>query len=290
MMSVATVIPVRNRAKFIERALNSVASQTHPSDEIIVVDDASTDETPAMVQNFAEKNPNLKLIRLKNNVGAAEARNIGIRAATSSLIAFLDSDDFWYPEKTAKQVELFQSDPSIIAVFTGSLVIYPDRSFSHVPTPEVTLADLFYSNKLSTTSSAMVSRETLEKVGGFDPHLPSCQDWDLFLRLAEVGRICVVQEDLIEFLNHEEDRISRNKASILSGHEIVRNRIYQRITDPSLLRKVQGSHHCTLADIFSSLIFEPRHALTHAMRGIFLAPSTQSFRILARVVKRIVLQ
>jgi glycosyltransferase involved in cell wall biosynthesis len=290
MMKVTTVIPVRNRAKFIERALDSVAAQTFPSAEIVVVNDASTDDTLSIVHEAAKRIPNLIIIDLEKNVGAAEARNIGVRSATYDLIAFLDSDDIWYPEKTAKQVEAFLSDPKAVAIFTGSRVIYPDRIFSHVPAPVVTLTDLYYSNKLSTTSSAMVTRESFGKVGGFDASLPSCEDWDLFLRLAEVGNIRTVQEDLIEFLNHEGDRLSRNKAGILSGHDMVQNRIYERITDPAVLRRVRGSHHCTLADIFSSLIYEPRRAVAHAVQGIALAPTAQSFRILARVMKRIVLQ
>jgi len=286
IMNVATVIPVRNRAKFIARALNSVASQTYRSAEIIVVDDASTDGTPEIVLNLAKEIPNINLITLQQNVGAAEARNIGIRHARSDLIAFLDSDDTWYPDKLEKQISEFRYDKNVVAVFSGSRVIYSDRSFSHIPSPEITLTDLYYSNKLSTTSAALISKKALAEVGGFDPTLPSCQDWDLFIRLAEIGKIRAVQEELIEFWNHGEERISSNKLSILTGHEIVRNRIYDRISDPILLRKVRSSHHCTLADIFSSLIFEPGRAIKHALTGIALAPSGQSFRILARVIKR----
>ena len=284
--NVATVIPVRNRAKFIARALDSVTSQTYPSAEIVVVDDASTDDTPNIVAILARETQNIKLVTLQQNVGAAEARNIGVRHATTDLVAFLNSDDIWYREKLEKQVHEFQIDKNVVAVFSGSRVIYSDRTFSHIPAPDVTLADLYYSNKLSTTSSALISRQAFLEVGGFDRLLPSCQDWDLFIRLAEIGKIRVVQEELIEFLNHNEERISNNRASILAGHEMVRNRIYDRVSDPALLRKIRGSHHSTLADIFSSHIFEPRLAARHALMGIALARSAASVRILARVIKR----
>jgi glycosyltransferase involved in cell wall biosynthesis len=285
-MNITTVIPVRNRIKFITRALNSVIAQTYRSAEIIVVDDASTDGTSDFLLKLAKETTDLKLITLDKNVGAAEARNIGIRRAKGDLIAFLDSDDAWYPEKLEKQINEFHSDHNIVAVFSGSRVVYSDRSFGHIPAPDISLTDLFYSNALSTTSSALISKVALVQVGGFDASLPSCQDWDLFIRLAEIGKLRVVQEELIEFLNHDEGRISRNKAGMLTGHEIVRNRIYKRISDPIMLRKVRGSHECTLADIFSSLIFEPGRAAKHALRGIALAPSAQSLRILARVIKR----
>lgn len=286
-MSVATVIPVRNRAKYIGRALNSVASQTYQSAEIIVVDDVSTDGTPDIVSGLAKEIPNIHLITLQKNVGAAEARNVGIRQAKSDLIAFLDSDDAWYPTKIEKQINEFRRDDQVIAAFSGSRVIYSDGSFTHIPAAEVTLTDLYYSNKLSTTSSALISKKALLEVGGFDPTLPSSEDWELFIRLAEIGKICVVQEELIEFLNHEGDRISNNKVGLLTGDEIVRNKIYSRISDPTLLRRVRSSHQCTLADIFSSLIYEPGRATKHALMGIVLAPSAQSFRILARVAKRV---
>jgi glycosyltransferase involved in cell wall biosynthesis len=286
-MSVATVIPVRNRAKFIERALNSVASQTYQPAEIIVVDDASTDGTPDIVISLAKEIPKIHLVTLQENVGAAEARNLGVREARSDLIAFLDSDDIWYPQKIEKQILEFRYDKSVVAVFSGSRVIYNDRSFSYIPSPDVTLADLYFSNKCSTTSSALITKKALLEVGGFDRTLTSSEDWDLFIRLAEIGKIRVVQEELIEFLNHEEDRISNNKIGLLKGDEIVRSRIYNRISDPTLLRKVRSSHQCTLADIFSSLIFEPGRATRHALTGIALAPSAQSFRILARVAKRV---
>src|SRR5215472_11256091 len=103
-MNVTTIIPVRNRIKFIQRALNSVAEQTHRSTEIIVVDDASTDGTTDFIAELAKNTPNLKLVALDKNVGAAEARNIGVRHAKGDLIAFLDSDDAWYPEKLEKQI------------------------------------------------------------------------------------------------------------------------------------------------------------------------------------------
>ena len=288
-MDITTVIPVRNRIKFIARALNSVVAQTYRSAEIIIVDDASTDGTSGLLAKLASELTGVRIITLDKNVGAAEARNIGIRHAKGEFIAFLDSDDAWYPEKLEKQVNEFRSDNNVVAVFTGSRAVYSDRSFSHMPPPNITLTDLFYSNRLSTTSSALISKQALIEVGGFDPSLPSCQDWDLFLRLADIGRIRVVQEELIEFLNHEEARISRDRLSILTGHEIVRSRIYGRISNRTMLRKVRSSHHCTLADIFSCLIFEPSYAAKHALLGFALAPSVQSLRILGRVIRRTML-
>lgn len=286
-MNIATIIPVRNRAKFIETALESVAAQSYPSNEIIVIDDASTDGTADVVRNVAKRIQNIQLLSLQHNVGASEARNIGARHAKSEIVAFLDSDDKWYADKLAKQVRELNGDHNVIAVFCGSRVVYKDRTFIHLPAADITAVDLYYSNALSTTSSALISRAAFLQVGGFDPSLLSCEDWDLFLRLAEIGRLRVVQEELIEFLNHDEERISNTKSRILSGHETVHNRIYARITDPTQLRRVRGSHHSTLADLFSSLIYEPRRAIKHAIMGLLMWRTLQSARIVIRVVKRI---
>ena len=238
-MNVATVIPVRNRAKYIARALNSVASQTYQSAEIIVVDDASTDGTPDIVSGLAKQIPNIHLIKIQQNVGAGEARNVGIRQARSDLIAFLDFDDMWYPSKIEKQVREFEYDDQVIAVFSGSRVIYNDRSFSHVPIAGCYAGGPLLFQQIEYHFVGRDFEKSIDKGWGVRLTLPSCQDWDLFIRLAEIGKIRVVQEELIEFLNHDDERISRDKISVVTGHGIVRDRIYRRISDPILLRQVE---------------------------------------------------
>src|ERR1039457_3090847 len=107
---ITVVIPVRNREHLIARAIQSVVAQTLPVDEIVVVDDASTDHTVDVVEGFTNSLNNLTLISLKENVGAASARNIGIKNANGDLIAFLDSDDVWHHEKLFKQVREFEAN------------------------------------------------------------------------------------------------------------------------------------------------------------------------------------
>jgi glycosyltransferase involved in cell wall biosynthesis len=199
VITVTTVIPVRNRGQFIARALESVSLQTCPPAQIIVVDDASTDETPNIVEDLAKKLSNLVLIKLAKNVGAAKARNIGAEIAKGNLLAFLDSDDRWYPEKLEKQINEFHADKDIVAVFCGSLETTDGSSFRYIPPADVSPMALYRGNVLGNCSTAMISKSAFAQVGGFDASLPSCQDWDLFIRLAEIGKIRVVQEELIEY-------------------------------------------------------------------------------------------
>ena len=103
---ISVVIPNYNGERFIERTLRSVLEQTYPHFEIIVVDDASTDASPSIVQAFCEKDSRIRLIRLEKNGGVSNARNTGIREAKGAYIALLDSDDLWTPDKLERQLKL----------------------------------------------------------------------------------------------------------------------------------------------------------------------------------------
>jgi glycosyltransferase involved in cell wall biosynthesis len=277
---ITVVIPVRNREHLIARAIQSVVAQTLPVDEIVVVDDASTDHTVDVVEGFINSLNNLTLISLKENVGAASARNIGIKNANGDLIAFLDSDDVWHHDKLFKQVREFEANKDIVAVFCGVVLVTADtqNKFNYIPKPDISQADLYHVNLLWTMSCALVLKKALVEIGCFDASLPSCQDWDLFIRLSEYGKISVVQEELVDFWNHKGDRISRNKLSVLAGHKAVFKKIYAHISDPRVKRRVRASHERRMAEIFSTDCFEPFRALVHSCNSLVLAPSSESWR------------
>ena len=285
---ITVVIPVRNRERLITRAIESVLAQTLAVDEIIVIDDASTDHTVDAVERLVESLDNLTLISLKENVGAARARNIGIDVAKGDLIAFLDSDDVWHVDKLSKQVREFEATAHVAAVFCGVVEVSFDTSYRghYIPKPNVTEADLYHSSLLATMSCALILKTALLKIGGFDPSLPSCQDWDLFIRLSECGRLTVVQEELVEFWKHDGDRISRNRLSVLAGHEAVFEKIYARISDPQLKRRVRTSHEFRMAEIFSTDFVEPLRVIRHAARGLMLTPSWRNARSVIRLLIR----
>lgn len=286
--TISVVIPVRNRASLIVRALESVAAQTYPAAEIIVVDDASTDETVEVVNRLAATIGNLQVLSLKDNVGAGEARNIGVRAAKGELIAFLDSDDRWYPEKLAMQVKVFDADAGVVAAFCGIDINDGEQSVFYTPPLDGARHHLFFGNVFRTMSAAVVAKAALLRIGGIDPTLASCQDWDLFIRLSEVGKIAVVPQALIEYTAHGKNRISGNKAGVISGHNVVFERICQRIEDTKLRRLVRSSHEFSFADIYSYDIFEPLSALKHAVKGFALSPGRRSLAALGGVINRLV--
>jgi hypothetical protein len=123
------------------------------------------------------------------------------------------------------------------------------------------------------------------QVSGFDPLLPSCQDWDLFIRLAEIGPIRVVQEELIEYYDGPAPRISNNNAAVLLGHNILFDKIYKRLSDVNLisLTILRAGHQCILAEALC--LSDPRQAFPHAVKGFAMAPSPRKLYVLAQVIK-----
>jgi glycosyltransferase involved in cell wall biosynthesis len=286
---ISVVIPVHNREQLIARAIESVTAQSLAAGEIIVVDDASTDRTAEVVVGIGRGLSTLTLVRLKENVGAAKARNIGIENTRGDLIAFLDSDDVWYPEKLSKQIIAFEEKNDVVAVFCGLVADNPDTGRRHciMPKADVRVEDLYRYNILMTMSCAMVRRSVLSDIGGFDELLPPCEDWDLFIRLAEVGRLSVVQEALVEQPVHDGPRISRERQRVVAAFNTIFEKNYARISDPSLMRKVRASYEMRMADIYSAdFCFEPFRAISHSCKALLIRPSPNALNNLRHVMRK----
>lgn len=195
--SISVVIPARNAAATIRRALQSVKDQTRPVDEIIVVDDASSDGSAVSALSF----PKVRLVRLAEQRGAAAARNAGIAAASGDWIAFLDADDVWLPEKIARQAAVIGEGVSLI--FCASREFAADGTalgdtFRDRPVGDGARAwkDLLTRNFIATPT-VMAPRALLTRLG-FDERLTVGEDQDLWIRLALEGALVYVPETLAE--------------------------------------------------------------------------------------------
>jgi len=219
---VSVVIPVFNRPAPVRRAIESVLAQTCQDFEIIVVDDASTDGTPAAVEAFGDRR--ITLIRHERNRGGSAARNTGFRAGSAPYVAFLDSDDQWLPTKLDRQLEVFErSRDALGLVYTGVERVFPDGSVSrHIPRRRIDLSTaLLTENVVGETSLGMVPRSVLDAVDGFDESLPSCQDLDLWLRICERFSADVVPDVLVRISNGDDSgRITRNVSRAFVGREL----------------------------------------------------------------------
>jgi len=200
--TVCVVIPAYNAETTLLRALDSVAAQTLPPNKILVVDDASSDATRSLASTY--RKAAIDVISTQTNVGAAGARNQGIRAAATDLVAFLDADDEWLPTKLEKQVNLLVANQNSTFCSCGSNLISPDgkdmgdiyRGQAITTGPEAWKALL--KDNYVTTPSVLVWRRHLLALGGFEESLKIAEDQDMWIRLAERGGLSYVSETLVQ--------------------------------------------------------------------------------------------
>lgn len=246
---VSVIIPTCNRSRLLQRALRSAAEQSVNDLEIIVVDDQSDDDTGAVAGRFPDGR--VRYVLRERRGGGAAARNAGLRLARGEYVAFLDDDDEWLPDKLARQLEAFERAPDAALVYTGALHIRQrDGRVVQVVKPDRegwVFRELLQQNFIRTTSSIMVRRQVLEKVGFFDERLPACQDWDLCLRIAREYPVACVSEPLLRFYIHP-IRITHDLSARIRGKEHILGKYLEEICrDAKILSKhylVLGRLHC----------------------------------------------
>jgi glycosyltransferase involved in cell wall biosynthesis len=194
-ISIAVVIPLYNGERYIREAIESALRQSLPPTEIIVVDDGSTDNGPAVVDGLARRHP-ITLLRRPNG-GQSAARNFGIAQAGSNLIALLDQDDIWYRDHLEKLAEPFLQRRTVELGWVysnldeidehGRLVCRSILRFLPAQHPKRDLLGSLRSDMFILPSASLVSRKAFEAVGGFDERLIGYEDDDLFLRMFRAG-------------------------------------------------------------------------------------------------------
>jgi len=188
---VSVIIPTHNRASMLPRAIRSVQRQTYPHLEILVIDDASVDNTPEVVKSFDDRR--IHYIRHDTNRGGSASRNTGIRAATGEYIAFLDDDDEWVQEKTEEQMKVLQDyDAVTCTAFPISSDMSKLSSTKTVELDELLQGKFTYGGTGVLMAKANVLKQTM-----FDESLPRCQDWDLFIRIAMNYKIAYLNNPLL---------------------------------------------------------------------------------------------
>ena len=200
-LPISVVIPALNAESTIARALRSVMIQEPAPQEIVVIDDASTDGTAALAAGLI--GPTGRIITQPKRAGAAQARNIGIDAANGEWIAFLDADDEWLPGKLRKQMDVVAADVSVDMVACGAIEIAVDGTNlgplydGRIPQAgDLAWQGLLARNTIATPT-VLARRDTLRRVGGFDPALRIGEDQDMWLKLTMGGRLGYVDEVLV---------------------------------------------------------------------------------------------
>lgn len=206
--AVTVLVPAYNSARTIDRTLASVRSQSFGALEILVIDDGSRDDTAARVERHAREDARVRLIR-KANGGVASARNRGVAEATAPLIAPIDADDLWFPDKIAKQVAALDGNRAGVGlVYCWYAIVDDDDAIvdaSFQPDAEGdVLAALALGNFIGNGSTPLIRRDALLAAGGYDEslrarHAQGCEDYSLYLRLAERHRFALVPETLVGY-------------------------------------------------------------------------------------------
>lgn len=222
MPLVSVIVPTRNRAFLLKRALRSVLCQTYPNLEIVVVDDASTDETRDVVAGF--NNQAIHYIRHDSSKGGSAARNTGIRAATGKYVAFLDDDDEWEPVKTEEQVKMLQKYDVVFCTSNEDIVNLGklDRK------TEVTLDDLRKGYFTAGGTGVLMASTSAMREVMFDEDLPRGQDWDVFIRLAQKYRVGYLNQPLVRYNEGDHARISNEITNMPATELVKRLRILEK--------------------------------------------------------------
>jgi glycosyltransferase involved in cell wall biosynthesis len=208
MPAVSIVVPTYNRAERLGETLRSVFNQTCQDFELIVVDDGSTDDTQKVVNSF----PRVQYISKQENHGVSRARNEGLALAKGRYICFLDSDDLWDEKKLQIQVQWMGDNPNCQVCYTDEIWIRKGVRVNQMNKHRKYSGDIFRHCLplcIVSPSSAMLRAELFDEIGNFDESLPACEDYDLWLRIAEKYPFHFIEEPLIIKQGGHADQLSR---------------------------------------------------------------------------------
>ena len=283
MIKISVVIPARNRADRLPACLESVLSQTYPAAEVIVVDDASTDNTREIVESYLDRG--VVSARLTNGKGAQAARNFGIKTAKHEWIAFQDSDDLWLEDKLALQVAaLKDKEFSRDVVVHGNGLKRNDLSGEEIPIDVGPAAGNCYAQLLIQPGpmfpALLTSRSALEAIGCLDEDCSSHQEWDTVIRLAKQCKFVHIQQPLFIWVWHKDETISKDIRCAYLGFDYVIEKHKVEIVETHGIRAWRKLKVGNLAQALRASNWIDAKAMLAKQR---LHPAFLSARLLAQV-------
>lgn len=234
MPLVSVIIPVYNGKSYLAEAIDSVLCQTYNNIEVIAVDDGSVDGSEYVLRSYGDK---ISWFSQKNS-GVATARNAALLAARGKYVALLDQDDLWLPNKIFLQIEAFKRNPGAVLVWGGAVksktgcISEQNGKLCHEELENFDLVGLFRHN-LIPTLTAMFDRNVALSIGCFDEKTQPCDDWDMWIRLSQVGSLSYVAQTLAIYRVHEK-QVSNNKYTMTMAelYVIKKNKeIYLTLSD-----------------------------------------------------------
>lgn len=234
MLSVSVVIPVYNGEKYLETAVVSILEQTHSVFELVLVNDGSTDQSAAIIADFAQRDSRVVVLEMPSNQGLVAALNAGINHANGDVIARMDADDIAMPHRLEKQLELMEN--SGVCLLSSSYIKFREvdghrkgSRISQLPHNSEDVARRLPYTSCICHPAAMFTKEAFDAVGGYDQaYWPGgAEDYDLWLRMSRVGAVANVLEPLLYYRLHDKsltglaksnDRFAYNSACAVVDH------------------------------------------------------------------------
>jgi glycosyltransferase involved in cell wall biosynthesis len=201
---VSAIVPTHNRAALVVRAVQSIMAQTYRNLEIIVVDDASTDDTRTAIERLGDTR--IRYVRHDTNKGGSAARNTGIRHARGTYIAFLDDDDEWEPRKTEEQVAALQHHDVVLCTSASEHAGAMELGFGET----ITLEELRHGRCTAGGTAVLMAKADVLEETMFDESLPRYQDWDLFIRIGLKHEIAYLNKPLVRYNEGAHGRITNS--------------------------------------------------------------------------------
>jgi len=201
--TISVIIPVYNGERFLGEAIRSVLAQTIPPDEIIIVDDGSTDGSAAIVAGLACTSSRPIRYLYQENQGPAAARNCALTVATGAMVAFMDADDLWLPDKTRQQVAVLAAHPTA-GVAWGDAITFGGESIEQARA----VGKVIPAHPMFLLQSMLFRRTVLDQVGAFDAQLRIGEDVDWLLRAIEQGVKFVLHRELAVYYRRHEANLT----------------------------------------------------------------------------------
>lgn len=282
MPQVSVLLTSYNHQNYLKECVLSALRQTYQDYEIIAVDDASQDASPEILKDLLGGHPRAKLILHEENRGTYPSLNEALAVAEGEYASILNSDDVWLPEKLERQVELFHKEPALTLCHTsgwfindkGERLSGQPMGFSF-PAGEhsFTLAD-FVRNNCAIASSVMFRVRTVRDLGGFDETFKNLGDWDMWLKLAEEGKVGFVPQPLTLYRIHSTNTIYLAETTFTEDARI-REKLHARLKelldkadDPKQMRLALAHNAACLGNLYSVLgkPFEARRLFGESLR------------------------
>jgi glycosyltransferase involved in cell wall biosynthesis len=243
--SISVVVPAYNAQEYVAETVRSILSQTHPADEVIVVDDGSTDET---LQELARFGGEIRVIRQLNR-SAAGAHNTGFGAARGDYVARCDADDLWEPTKLERQVQTLERHPQVDIAFSGAQSFgLSDGPFG--PHPGEGLLDRAFGQRLYRenfvcSSSTLIRRGLQRRLGPFVERLP-CEDYEYWLRAAKAGAVFFYDPTVLVRYRRREGSVTGDKLAMYHSEYLAHRWHADLGENPTLVREVLAHDLCNI--------------------------------------------